>query len=208
MVAPGRVLLVATRNPGKLAELRSLAAQLGLAAVDLDGAGVIHSPEEEQLEVHATFEDNALAKARYYHRASGGLTTLADDSGLEVDALGGAPGVRSRRWAGAAGDEGSVAAANNAALLDRLASAVDRTARFTCVVAYVDEARTFTCRGAVTGRITHAARGDHGFGYDPLFAADELGGRTFGEASSAEKQRVSHRARAFHQAFARLTGAR
>ena len=204
MTTPGQRLLVATRNPGKLAELRELAARWRVVPVDLEGAGVAYSPDEERLEVHPTFEANALAKARYYHRASGGLPTLADDSGLEVQALGGAPGVHSRRWAGANGDERAVAAANNAALLQRLASAPDRSARFTCVVAYVDASDAFTCRGVVTGRIARSPRGRNGFGYDPLFEVDELDGRTFGEVGRDEKQRVSHRARAFRSTFERL----
>ena len=201
--APG-ALLVATRNRGKAAELAALVAGTGLRVVTLDDAGVPRSDQEDGLEQHATFEANALAKARFYHAASRGLTTVADDSGLEVEALGGAPGVHSRRWTGASGSDEEVAAANNAALLQRLRDVVDRTARFSCVVAYVDRERELVYRGTVPGRIAHVPRGANGFGYDPLFEADELDGRTFGEAAAAEKARVSHRARAFAQLAAAL----
>lgn len=192
-----RELLVATRNRGKAAELESSAASLGLRVVTLDDLGIPTSPLEDALECHPTFLANALAKARFYHAMGDGRPTVSDDSGLEVAALGGAPGVHSRRWVGAAGSDAEVSAVNNAALLDRLRGVADRGARFTCVVAYVDGRLEVTGEGVVRGRIAAAPRGEHGFGYDSLFEPEELGGRTFGEASAAEKQRMSHRARAF-----------
>lgn len=192
-----RTVLLATRNPGKFAEFETLFADAGFAATDLRTARVLYLPDEDHLELHATFEANALAKARYFHAASGGTPTVADDSGIEVDALGGAPGVLSRRWANASGDEHTVTQANNRELLNRLRGRTHRTARFTCVVAYVDTERELTCRGEVLGRIATRPRGAHGFGYDPIFEVTELGGRTFGEVSRAEKHSISHRARAF-----------
>jgi XTP/dITP diphosphohydrolase len=190
-------LLVATRNPAKAAELNDIVSALGFAVTTLDAIALpASSDEDDQLETHDTFAANALAKARYYHALSGGCPTVADDSGLEVDALGGAPGVRSRRWAGAVGGEREVSAANNAALLARLHGLADRAARFVCAVAYVDASHSVTCSGYVIGRIANESRGNAGFGYDPVFEPDELGGRTFGEASPAEKASISHRVRA------------
>lgn len=189
-------LVVATRNAGKAAELGELVRSLGWRACTLDDAGVPVSAAEDDIEAFDTFEANAIAKARYYHRASGGLPAIADDSGLEVAALGGAPGVLSRRWAGADGPPAAVDAANNAALLAALNETEDRHARFTCVLAFVDEVGEVVVRGVLDGRIAHTPRGHNGFGYDPLFEPHELDGRTLGEASEVEKRSVSHRARA------------
>ena len=194
-VLPDEVI-VATRNPGKLRELVPLFAAIGVRVVDLDAAGIPESPEEDDVEAFETFEENALAKARYFHRASGGLPTVADDSGLEVEALGGAPGVRSKRFAGAEGASRVVDAANNALIVERLAGVADRRARFVCAAAYVGGEGALVRRGVVPGRIVDRAAGTLGFGYDPHFHADELG-KTFGEATVAEKATVSHRARAF-----------
>lgn len=190
-------LLVATRNRGKAAELTDLAAALGMRVVTLDDVGLPRGESEDDLERHPTFEANALAKAHFYFAAGGGRSTVSDDSGLEVDALDGAPGVYSRRWTGAVGTEAEVTASNNDALRRRLHGATTRAARFTCAVAYVDVRRAVVCRGVVHGRIAHAPRGTRGFGYDSLFEAAELGWRTFGEVSVEEKGRVSHRSRAF-----------
>jgi len=190
-------VLIATRNAGKLDELRELFAALGYHALDLEQASVPSSPDEDRIECFATFTENAVAKARYYHRVSGGLATIADDSGLIVAALGGAPGVLSRRWAGATGCEEVVAAANNQRLISDLALASTRTARFVSVVAWVDAQQTLVEQGEVEGRIALAPRGSNGFGYDPLFEVAELGWRTFAEVSQAEKTAVSHRGRAF-----------
>jgi len=163
-----------------------------------DDVGLWENPIEDTLEVAESFEGNARRKAEHFSRLSG-LPTVADDSGLEVFALGGAPGVRSRRWAGVTGSGAEVDAANNAELLRRLLGAPEarRRARYRCVLAYLPQPgavpRIF--EGACGGRILEAPRGEGGFGYDPLFFSDELG-RTFGEATAEEKDAVSHRGRA------------
>ena len=189
-------MLVATRSGGKIRELLPLFASAGWRAVSLDDAGIAETAEEGALESADTFEENALAKARYFARRSG-LPTVADDSGIEVAALGGKPGVHSKRWSGRddlAGE--ALDDANNALLLERLSGATDRRARYVCAAAFVDGGTERVERGEVRGQITRRARGANGFGYDPYFEAEELG-RTFGEASAAEKARISHRARAF-----------
>lgn len=199
----GDAILVATRSAGKMRELRALFGAAGRRILSLDDAGVRAAAEEEELETAATFEENALAKARYFHTRSG-LPTVADDSGIEVLSLGGAPGVRSKRWSARPDLDGqALDDANNALLLERLAGVVDRRARYVCAAAYCDGARAFAERGTVAGRITERARGANGFGYDPYFESDELG-LTFGEATPAEKARVSHRARAFARLLQRL----
>ncbi|MEP6590544.1 MAG: non-canonical purine NTP pyrophosphatase [Gemmatimonadota bacterium] len=191
------VLLVATRNRGKLPELRLLLGPLGMEIRFPDELDLSELPEEHGLERFETFVENARAKADYFHRRSG-LATVADDSGVEVDALGGAPGVHSKRFAGVEGPDHLVAAANNAEMLRRLADVpdVERTARYRGVLVLV---RTgipeLVVDGVTEGRIAREARGDGGFGYDPLFISDELG-LSFGEATAEEKARVSHRARA------------
>lgn len=202
-----RVVLVATRNPGKLRELLPLFTEAGLVARTLDDAGIAQDAREDGLETAETFEGNALAKARYFHARSG-HPTVADDSGLVVDALGGAPGVRSRRWSGRAELQGSALdAANNALLLERLSGVGDRRARFVCAAAWVDDEHEEVRRGECTGRIaTTPTVGAHGFGYDPLFVSDELGA-TFAEVDREAKSRVSHRARAFAALLAAVRGA-
>ena len=190
-------ILVATRNEDKMRELRPMFAAAGLSVVDLASLGIEESDEEDGLERFDTFEENALAKAQYFYEVSGGIPTVADDSGLEVQALGGRPGVRSKRFSGHGELSGpSLWAANNRALLDALAGVDDRRARFVCAVAFVSVGDALVRRGEVEGRVLSAPVGDGGFGYDPLFYAPELG-RTFGEASIEEKERVSHRGRAF-----------
>jgi XTP/dITP diphosphohydrolase len=199
-------MLLASRNAGKLRELRALFGAHGVRVIDLVQAGVEESNEEEQLEVFSTFEENALAKARYFH-ARTGRPTVADDSGLAVAALGGRPGVLSKRWSGRPDLTGqALDDENNRLLLERLRDEPDRSAHYVCVAAYVDGAREIVCRGEVFGRILDTPRGAGGFGYDPYFAADALDGRTFGEAAPGEKERVSHRARAFRALLARLGG--
>lgn len=189
-------LLIATRSHGKLRELRDLFASTDFALVDLTEAGIDERVEEDELEVFETFEENALAKARYFHARSG-LPTVADDSGLEVEALGGAPGVRSKRWSGRPDLSGAALdAANNALLHERLGDASERRARYVCAVAFVDGQHEIVRRGEVNGTIEREGAGANGFGYDPYFRSTELG-RTFGEASASEKHAVSHRARAF-----------
>jgi XTP/dITP diphosphohydrolase len=194
-------LLVATRSRGKQHEARRLLEGSGIEIVFPDQAGVGTSSEEELLELHPTFEGNARAKAEYFHRRTG-LPTVADDSGLEVLALGGEPGVRSRRWAGQDGPDHVVEKANNEFLLRRLLGAppLKRKARYRCVLALVRGGKLLPeiFEGTCSGTIADAPRGTGGFGYDPLFISDELG-MTFGEAAPDAKDNVSHRGRAFAQ---------
>jgi XTP/dITP diphosphohydrolase len=198
-----REIVLATRSEGKLRELRSLFATYEIAAVDLRDAGIPESPLEESLETHATFEENALAKARHFHRVSG-RPTVADDSGLVVAALDGRPGVLSKRWSGRTNLSGqTLDDENNRLLVRSLENAQDRRASYVCAAAFVDDEREFVCRGEVHGRILEAPRGNGGFGYDPYFFSTELG-RTFAEVSGAEKARVSHRGRAFRALVERL----
>lgn len=197
-------LLLATRSAGKLRELRPMFREARLDVIDLGDAGLAERPEESDIERSATFEENALAKARYFHQLAGGTPVLADDSGLEVAALGGAPGVRSKRWSGRLDLAGrALDDENNRRLLDALASAADRRARYVCVAAFVSERGELVARGETAGRIVDAPRGANGFGYDPFFESAELG-RTFGELTRAEKERVSHRGRAFRRLLAAL----
>lgn len=204
LVAP-LPLLLATRSPGKLRELRPMFAAAGIRVVGLAEAGIPTSPDEEAVEAFGTFEENALAKARYFREVSG-LPAVADDSGLVVEALGGAPGVRSRRWSGRTDLEGvALDAANNATLCAALAGVADRAARYVCAAALSDGRADRTWRGETAGRIIDEPRGDEGFGYDPYFLSDELG-VTFGEASREAKERVSHRGRAFAAMIAELQG--
>jgi XTP/dITP diphosphohydrolase len=182
-------IVLASRNPKKAKELRTILEPMGVAVVSLDA--VPGAPEVE--ETGATFEANARLKAEAARDAAG-LPALADDSGLEVEALGGAPGVRSARFAGEAADD----AANNAELLRRLAELpeADRGARFVCVLAYAPPGEaTRVFRGETRGRILSAPRGADGFGYDPLFLSEDLG-ITFAEAPAERKHAVSHRGRA------------
>lgn len=194
-------LLVATRSQGKQREVRRLLAGSSLEVLFPDDAGVYHDLAEENLEHGVSFEANARAKAEYFTKQTG-LPTVADDSGLEVLALGGEPGVRSRRWAGAAGSEDQVDAANNALLLRRLAGAPAnrRGARYRCALVLYRTPKSFpeTYQGSCTGTILEEPRGTDGFGYDPLFFSSELG-KTFGEATPEEKDTVSHRGKAFRE---------
>jgi len=174
-----------------------MCAARGIAALGLDAAGVVESRVEDDLEMLDTFEGNALAKARHFH-AQTGQPTAADDSGLVVPALGGLPGVKSKRWSGRPDLTGrALDDENNRLPLGRLQGVEDRRAYYVCAAAYVDSAGELVRRGEVHGRIVETARGAEGFGYDPYFEVDELGGRTFGEASREDKETISHRARAF-----------
>ena len=189
-------LYCATTNAGKLREFRLAVERFGEGRLDVDAlAGLASIPPCE--ETGATFEENAAQKAIYYSlHAPGPL--FADDSGLEVRALGGAPGVISARFAG----EGATDAANNRLLLEKLAGAKDRAAQFVCVIALAERGRLIrTFRGVVEGRIIDEARGPNGFGYDPLFFHEPFG-CTFGEASAEQKLLVSHRAIALEQMVA------
>jgi XTP/dITP diphosphohydrolase len=196
-------VLAATRNSGKQEEILRLLRPRGLEIVFPDDIWLRESSAADALEGAESFEANARRKAEYYARLSS-LPTLADDSGLEVMALGGAPGVRSKRWSGATGTPAEIDAANNAELLRRLAREPDgrRMARYRCVLVFLKSAGAtpIVSHGDCTGRILEAPRGSGGFGYDPLFFSDELG-KTFGEATAEEKDRVSHRGRAL-RAFA------
>jgi XTP/dITP diphosphohydrolase len=168
----------------------------GLTVVDLAELGVIESSDEEELERYETFEENALSKARYFY-ARTGMPVAADDSGLEVAALGGQPGVRSKRWSGRSDLSGRrLDDANNAKLIDALRGVADRRARYVCVAAYVNGEREIVRRGEAPGMIVDPPRGDGGFGYDPYFVAAGTG-RTYGELSMSEKEAMSHRGRAF-----------
>lgn len=192
-------LLLATRSTHKLRELRELLGLPDGVLVSLDDLGVDGDPIEDG----ATFRTNAAIKARFGVRATG-LPTLADDSGIEVDALGGGPGVRTRRYAG----EDATDEDNNAKLLRELAGlpAERRGARYVCVLALALPSGvgprggvdlTFT-RGTVRGRIAAAPRGSGGFGYDPIFEpwSEPPGGRTLGEWTAEAKHEISHRANA------------
>jgi XTP/dITP diphosphohydrolase len=195
-------VLVATRSRHKLEELRTLLHLTDRRLTTLDDLGI----EQEAVEDARTFRGNAILKARYYAGLAG-LPTLADDSGLEVDVLDGEPGVRTRRYAGehATDDE------NNLKLLGVLRGIAPdrRTAHYVCVLAYLDPTDAnggrkgrrryvVTRTGRFDGRIALGLRGENGFGYDPLFepATEPIGGRTVGQLSADEKNRISHRAKA------------
>ncbi|MFZ2289487.1 MAG: RdgB/HAM1 family non-canonical purine NTP pyrophosphatase [Halopseudomonas yangmingensis] len=193
---PFRQLVLASNNAGKLKELQAML-----------GAHVDVLPQRQFTEVEAvedglSFIENAIIKARHAARASG-LPALADDSGLAVDVLGGAPGIHSARYAGGGGD-----AANNAKLLDSLRGVPDaeRGARFICVLALVrhaDDPLPIICEGQWPGRILHAPQGDQGFGYDPLFWVPETACSS-AELPADQKNRLSHRARAMAELRQRL----
>ena len=187
------IVLIATTNPGKLREYRQLFESV-------PGASIV-SPNDievwaEVAETGDTFEENALLKARGLRNAlpeearAEGVWVLGDDSGLEVDAMGGGPGVFSNRWAG----PDTTAQQRNEALLARLEGVPDpqRTARFRCVIALIDPAgKEYILDGTVEGSIAHEPKGDGGFGYDPLFILQD--GRRMSELSPEEKNRISHR---------------
>ncbi len=184
------ILLFATRNVGKVVELRELTAALPIEVRSLEGLGV---PEVE--EDGNTFEANASKKARVVSAATG-LPALADDSGLEVDALDGAPGVHSARYAGEDCDD----AANNAKLIEALTGVTNRTARFRSTLALADctgalGEDVIVASGTCEGSILQEPKGTGGFGYDPLFYCPQLG-QTFAEAGVGSKNQLSHRAAA------------
>src|SRR6185369_201407 len=185
--------VLATSNHGKLLELRALLADL---PVQLRSAAEVLGEQPNIVEDGATFEDNALIKARAIANATRTLA-LADDSGLEVDALGGRPGVRSARFA----HERATDAENNAALLRELAEVDEgaRSARFRCVLALVNPwqaSEVHFAAGSCEGSIARAPRGSGGFGYDPLFIVDGQDGKAMAELNEIEKNQVSHRGRA------------
>jgi len=188
-------VVVASRNRHKLREIGVLLADAGLQweLVPIDEVAPACALSEDE----STFEGNALSKARQAVAASG-LPALADDSGIEVDALAGAPGVYSARWSGEPCDDGR----NNQKMLRELTSvpAEKRTARYRCAAVFVDPARGLEIvrTGACEGRMLESPRGTGGFGYDPLFFIESLG-RTMAEISLEEKNQLSHRAAAFRQ---------
>jgi XTP/dITP diphosphohydrolase len=193
----GRQLLVASRNSKKLAELRRVLEQAGIDGLDVVGLNEV--PEfDEAPETGATFEENALAKARDGFAATG-LACVADDSGLEVDALNAMPGVLSARWSGRHGDD----EANTTLLLGQLRDVPPerRGAAFVSSCALVSAGGEVVVRGEWRGRIIDQPRGDNGFGYDPVFVPDDdsAGGRSSAELSAAEKDALSHRGRALAQ---------
>ncbi|HEX6766998.1 MAG TPA: RdgB/HAM1 family non-canonical purine NTP pyrophosphatase [Polyangiaceae bacterium] len=186
-------VVLATTNEGKLLELKSLFGDL---PVELLRLNAVVGEQPAVTEYGATLEENAIIKARAACAATG-LYAIADDSGLEVEALGGRPGVRSARFA----HERATDAENNAALLRELEEVADggRQARFRCVLALAspwDPEKVDLAEGSCEGLIARAPRGSGGFGYDPLFIVPELGGRAMAEMSDDEKNEVSHRARA------------
>lgn len=200
-------LLVATRNRGKQVEFRELLAPLGRELVFPDEVGLAPTADEDLLEVHDSFIANAIAKARWFAQRSN-IETIADDSGLEVDALGGAPGVLSKRFSGVAGSAEEVSRCNREELLRQLQGIPrsERTARFRCALVLFKPNGVFdSAEGTVEGVIAEATRGMGGFGYDPIFWCDELGA-TFAEVSQEAKDSVSHRGRAVRSLIEVLHG--
>jgi XTP/dITP diphosphohydrolase len=192
-------VVLASGNAGKLREFAALFAPLGIELIPQDRLGV-----PEAAEPHCTFIENALEKARHASRLTG-LPALADDSGLCVDVLGGAPGVYSARYASLNGGERSDAA-NNALLVRELAGRADRGASYVAVLALVraaDDPRPLLGEGVWPGEIIDTPRGEYGFGYDPHFFLPELG-RTAAQLPPAEKNAVSHRAQALRELLAKL----
>ena len=202
-----KTVVIATNNAHKVAEITTALDFEGWEFKTLRDLGLASDPDEDA----DSFEGNARIKALAARAAAEAalgrpVAALADDSGLEVDALGGAPGVYSSRYAGADGDD----EANNAKLLRELDGVADaeRTARFVCTLVLVDEdGSEQVARGTIEGRIGHEGRGEEGFGYDPLFIPDEFGGRlTLAEVSQDQKNAVSHRGNALRALKAQLAG--
>ena len=182
-------LVIASNNPGKLREFEKMLAPLGIEVLTQSQLGI-----SEAEEPHCTFVENALAKARHVSRASG-LPALADDSGICVEALGGAPGVQSARYAG---DSPKSDRRNNDKLLQDLQGVTDRRAHYYCVlvlVRHADDPQPIIAEGEWWGEIAHEERGDGGFGYDPMFWLPELG-KMSAELTHDEKAQISHRAKA------------
>lgn len=194
------ILYCATTNAGKLREFRLAAERYGGGRIRIEplpGLQAIAAPPE----TGRSFEENAAAKALYYSSLAPG-PLFAEDSGLEVEALGGAPGVYSARFAGPDADD----EANNRLLLEKLQGVADRRARYVCVAALAERGRLVgSFRGTVEGRIAEAPRGTGGFGYDPLFYYEPFGA-TFGEVSAERKMAVSHRGEAMRRLLGWLLG--
>ena len=196
-----RKLVLATRNQGKVKEFQRLIQE---HSQDIEVIGLDSFPELPEIEETGdSFEANALLKARAVAEFTG-LPALADDSGLCVDALNGEPGIYSARWAGVHGDD----VANNAKLLDKLSGVNQRGAKFQCVVALVipkeNGEQVLIETGSISGFIVDEPRGEHGFGYDPLFAPHGSS-FTFGEFSHGEKDKISHRGQAFRKIAPRIS---
>jgi XTP/dITP diphosphohydrolase len=196
-------LFLATRNPGKLAEMQRILRSLPGPAADVEVVGLdAVATYDEPVEDRPTFEGNALVKARAGLAATG-LPSVADDSGLCVDALNGMPGVLSARWSGQPlADKSRTDARNNALLLSQLADVPDerRGAYFVCVVAFCHPDGTeAVVRGEMRGRVVHEVRGKGGFGYDVVFEADDRPGLTTAELTPEEKDSISHRGKALRQ---------
>lgn len=190
-------LVIASNNQGKLREFRHMLAPLGIEVLTQGELGIAEAEEP-----HCTFVENALAKARHASRASG-LPALADDSGICVDALGGAPGVQSARYAG---DNPKSDARNNEKLLREMRGITDRRAHYYCVlvlVRHADDPQPIIAEGEWHGLIAHEERGEGGFGYDPLFWLPELD-KMSAELSRDEKAELSHRAKALQILLQRL----
>jgi XTP/dITP diphosphohydrolase len=196
------ILYVATSNPGKLRDFAAAAEHFGFAIAPLPCIERIPVPPENE----ATFEGNARQKALYYSRLAPGYTVLADDSGLEVDALSGDPGVRSARYAADAGvtPSGNADQDNNLLLLNNLAGIESRAARYRCVLALARDGKVLlTAEGTVEGSIAEKTQGTGGFGYDPLFCLPELN-QTMAEIDLATKSALSHRGHALRALFESL----
>lgn len=190
-------VLIATSNAGKLRDFAAAAGEHGVQIAGLPRFASLPGAAEDQ----PTFEANAQKKAEHYSRYAPGNVVLADDSGLEVEALNGAPGVISARYAAHSAEENASDAANNAKLLAELETVAEgrRQARFVCVIVAARDGKALASfRGQARGTILRQRRGSGGFGYDPLFFFPQLG-KTFAELSPAEKARVSHRGEAFRK---------
>ncbi len=193
-------LVIASNNPGKLREFQQMLAPLGIEVLTQAPLGI-----SEAEEPHCTFIENALAKARHVSRESG-LPALADDSGICVEALGGAPGVQSARYAG---DNPKSDMRNNEKLLHGMRGVTDRRAHYYCVLVLMrhpDDPQPIIAEGEWHGEIALGERGDGGFGYDPLFWLPELG-RMSAELSHDEKHAISHRGKALRVLLQKLRGA-
>ena len=205
-----RRILLATRSEGKLAEMARIFSNLGVAVTNLRELGIPESPEEDSLEEFSTFEENALAKARYFYKRSRGVPTIGDDSGLMIDALGGEPGVYTKRWSGRTDVTGvELDRVNNEKLVSEMRrleaerGTVARSGKYVSVAAYVDGDFEMLRRGEVLGEVLDSPRGSMGFGYDPFFLAPELGG-TFAESPIEDTAKKSHRAKAMTALVAAL----
>ncbi len=183
-------IIFATGNAGKMREIREILADFGGEILSMKEAGISTDAEENG----ASYEENALIKARSVAEKAGDAVVLADDSGLEIDALGGEPGIYSARYLG----EDTSYRVKNANLIERLAGVPEekRTARFVCAIAAVlPDGRELVTKAAVEGRIGYEEKGEGGFGYDPIFYVPEFG-RTTAELSEEEKNQISHRGKA------------